>query len=173
MNYLYHFVPENMQGTVLYPLNVLKDIYPELYPNQSSEYSGREHVMEIRIPTLDCLWNDVLHFTAIHPGEVKQALLEAGRKNLPEFKCYQVDSHLLDPALTTVYLHRLEKTMSPENFTQYDPEKITEYMHLPEITKQYYKEMTDKGEKSLLFHRTPHILYKGSLDTKDLPIITV
>ena len=31
MEYLYHRVPKNMNGTMLYPLNVLKNLQPEIY----------------------------------------------------------------------------------------------------------------------------------------------
>ncbi len=30
--------------------------------------------MEQRIPILNCLWNDVLHFSPVHPAKIKQAM---------------------------------------------------------------------------------------------------
>ncbi len=67
MIYLYHSVPKNLQGNILYPLNTLKEKHPEIYEQQVSKYVGREHMTQQRIPILDCLWNDVLHFSAVNP----------------------------------------------------------------------------------------------------------
>ncbi|MBK8551651.1 MAG: hypothetical protein IPL53_11555 [Ignavibacteria bacterium] len=70
MNYLYHRVPKNLRGNVLYPLNTLKEIHPDLYEQQASKYAGREHITCQIIPILNCLWNDVLHFSAVNPEEI-------------------------------------------------------------------------------------------------------
>ncbi|MEX2369088.1 MAG: hypothetical protein WD552_01690 [Candidatus Paceibacterota bacterium] len=171
MNNLYHFVPQNMQGTVLYPLNELKDVYPDIYEEAKSKYKGREAVMQQHIPFLDCLWNDVLHLTAVHPKDIKEAL-GAERK----FKAFVINPHSLAAEKTVVYLYQHKDRMlkmDKENFSQYDPDDIGQYAELPEATKEYYREMREKGERPLLFVRVPHILYKGSVDTSNLEIVEV
>ena len=70
MTFLYHRVPANMQGDFLSPLNQLKDIYPEAYAEAVKKYEGREFLMNVGIPTLDCLWNDFLFLTAVHPFDL-------------------------------------------------------------------------------------------------------
>ena len=173
--YLYHMVPAYMQGSVLHPLNSLKDTNPELYLSKAEKYEDRKHVMEQFIPTLECAWNDVLHFSAINPAELKQALVEAGM-NPREMKFYQIDPSLLDPKQTTIYLYqekRSEDKMNPKNFSEYDPEKLAEHSALSQATKDYYKEKFSKGERPLLFVGVPHILHKGSIDISNLPIIVV
>lgn len=45
--------------------NVLKDTKPAIYTAQSKKYLGRERILGAKIPPLNCLWNDVLHFTAV------------------------------------------------------------------------------------------------------------
>ncbi len=72
-------MPKNLQGNILYPLNAPKEKHPDIYEQQVSKYVGREHIKEQRITILDCLWNDVLYFSAVNPKEIKQALIEAGR----------------------------------------------------------------------------------------------
>ncbi|MBI2087070.1 MAG: hypothetical protein HYT69_02770 [Candidatus Zambryskibacteria bacterium] len=67
MEYLYHQIPKNMFGTLLYPLNVLKETHPEIYAEHAKKYVGREQLLTATVPPLNCLWNDVLHFTAIAP----------------------------------------------------------------------------------------------------------
>jgi hypothetical protein len=169
--FLYHMVPQDMRGATLHPLNSLKEIHPDLYIKNAAEYEGREHVMKRFLPTLEAAWNDVLHFTAVNPGELKAALLEAGLEPR-EMKFYQIDPNLLDPERTTVFLCKNEE-MHPENFTTYDPKKLEEHASLREETRSYYKEMSVRGERPLLFVGIPHILHKGSMDISNLPVIVV
>src|SRR5665213_119696 len=102
--YLYHMVPDDMQGNVLHPLNTLKHTHPDLYVTKAEKYTDREYVMEQFIPTLEAAWNDVLHFTAVNPVELKKALTEADMEPR-EMKFYQIDPTLLDPKQTTIYLY--------------------------------------------------------------------
>ena len=174
-SFLYHMVPADMQGTVLHPLNSLKDINPELYLSKAGKYDDRKHIMEQFIPTLECAWNDVLHFSALNPQELKQALVEAGMEP-KEMKFYQIDPSLLDPKQTTIYLYQEkenEDKMNPDNFSDYDPEKLSAHSVLPQLTRDYYKEKFGKGERPLLFVGVPHILHKGSIDVSNLPVIIV
>jgi hypothetical protein len=176
MNYIYHRVPPDLTGEILYPLNQLKAIYPDLHTKKIAKYIGREEVINQHIPTLDCLWNDVLHFTPIHPQEVKDTLIEAGRTESLSLRYYQVDPHLFNPEKTTIFLYDHTTTryeLLPINFRSFDPDNLEQYAHYTQITKDYFKEMYAKGAKPLLFHRVPHILYHGTLEVKDLPIIEV
>lgn len=173
--YLYHMVPKDMQGKILHPLNVLKTEQPDLYLAKVGKYDDRKHVMDQFIPTLECKWNDVLHFSAINPEELKKSLIEAGMTPR-EMKFYQIDPSLLDPKQTTIYLYRekeKEDKMGVENFAEYNPEALHEHSTLPEETKNYYKEMYSKGGKPLMFIGVPHILHKGSVDISDFPVVTV
>jgi hypothetical protein len=174
-HYLYHMVPADMRGQALHPLNKLKAEHPDLYMKKSAKYEDRKHVMEQFIPTLAASWNDVLHFTAVNPSELKQALVEAGYTP-GEMKFYQVDPALLDPAKTTVYLYQdksHDDKMHPHNFEAFDPENLETHTTIPETTKRYYKTMFTESKKPLLFVGVPHILHKGSIDVSDLAVITV
>lgn len=173
--YLYHMVPENMEGTMLHPLNRLKDSAPHLYLAHAEKYQDRSHIMEKFIPTLECAWSDVLHFTAVHPAEIKKALTEAGLQPA-EMKFYQIDPRLLDPEQTTIYLYRDASTgtdISEQDFTGFNPNDLDSHASLPNHTKDYYKRMASEGKRPLTFIGVPHILHKGSIDISDLPIITV
>lgn len=167
--------PEHMYGTVLYPLNALKEEHPAIYEQQVSKYVGHEHITQQRIPILDCLWNDVLHFSAVNPKEVKQALIDAGRNSDFTMSYYKVDPKLIEPknAIVYLYAHADNKDkMNEENFVPYNPNEMEKFSSMPQVTKDYYMEMIGKGERPLLYHRIAHILYKGTLDTIDLPIIS-
>lgn len=173
--YLYHMVPIDMKGTILHPLNKLKEIHPELYLLKVKKYNDRKEILETFIPTLECLWNDVLHCAAIDPATLKEALVAAGREPT-EMKFYQIDPEKLDPQKTTIYLFP-EKTKGSKleegQFVNYHPSKLEHYTEIPSGTKQYYKKKYNNGEKPLLFLGIPHILHKGPLDISDAPVITV
>lgn len=177
MHYLYHAVPHDMRGTILYPLNILKDTQPDLYKNLVKKYIGREDVTLLApVPPLDCLWNDVLYFSPVHPQEIQQALIEITGNSFHKKKFYQIDPMLLDPQKTTVYLPPLpsEKNQQrPEDFVNYIPQEMEKYSTLPDITKRYYKKAHDLGWTILAYNRVPQILYKGSLDITNIPIITI
>ena len=57
---IYHVKRPDFSGTRLYPLNRLKDRLPGIYESAVKKYEGREWLMNVAIPTLGCLWNDVL-----------------------------------------------------------------------------------------------------------------
>lgn len=175
MTYLYHWVPKNMQGDVLYSLNVLKEKHPNLYEYYANIYEGREHVMEQFIPTLGCLWNDVLHLSAVHPQAIRGALVEAGMKSDIKWRAFEIDPHDLDPEKTSVYLNASldQDRMKRDNFAPFEPDNLEQYAVLSQETKDYYKKVYDQGGQPLAFHKVVHVLYRGSLDTKGLKIIEV
>lgn len=68
-----------MQGTILYPLNMMQLTMPEVYKKEFAKYTDRLRVPERRIPLFeDCLWNDVLFSVAINPQKLMDARREAG-----------------------------------------------------------------------------------------------
>lgn len=172
--YLYHRVPPDMQGTILHPLNSFKETNPELYLSKAKKYENRKFVMEQIIPTLDCLWNDVLQLSPIHPAEIKNALVEAGGSP-GEMKFYQIDPDLLDPKQTTICFYQRSKEDNLHNkyYSEYDPKKLAEHSVLSQDTKDYFKRQFSNGEKPLMFGFVTHIFYKGSIDISGLPVIVV
>lgn len=171
--FLYHMVPEDMHGNILHPLNVLKDARPDLFTKESKKYTGREHIMDYFIHSLECNWNDVIHLSPVKPEDIKQALLDAGFDPL-ERKFYQIDPDLLDPSKTTIYLYQNDTPAKPTDFTNYDPKNIDIHSVIPERTLAHYKEAKEAGKHMpLLFVGVPHILHKGSIDTSKFHIVTV
>lgn len=168
-------VPQDQIGTTLYPLNQLRDIDPQIYTQKASKYTGREHVMGRHIPILNCLWNDVLHLSPIPPHELKVALLEAGMEDR-QFSYYQIDPTSLASDKTVIYEHKTtDRIVVPDvsEFVLYEIEKLPTLAHIPAWTKQYYAEQYSVGQKPLRFLGIPHILYKGTIDTTALTIVTV
>jgi hypothetical protein len=175
--FIYHRVEPKLKGTILYPLNQLKDIYPDMYAEHVKKYEGREHLLETQIPILNCLWNDVLHFTAVSPHKLLNNLRKGGLKDTTIVwnKWFKIPIELIDKDKTIVCLYRRDINVIPDarDFSTFDPTKMEEYRNVPPETIEYYKEQFGLGRRPLTFHRVPHILYKGTIETKGLEIITI
>lgn len=174
--FVYHRVVENMQGTILYPLNQLKDIYPETYAQHARKYEGREHVLEAKIPSpLDCMWNDVLHFTAVHPQTLFTNIEEAGfnARELVWKRWFKIPLTFFNAENTIVCFYRRDIRIVPDarDFHPFDPKRIGEYAAVPAETTEYYKEQFTLGKRPLFFHHVPHILFKGTIETAGLEIV--
>ena len=174
MEYLYHRVPKNMTGNVLYPLNTLKKGYPDIYAEHVKKYRGRSKLLLAKVPPLKCLWNDVLHLTAIAPAELRENLAKAGIK-IEKQAWYRVPVNKIKGAYSIAFIYRRDISPIP-NFKKYetfDPKRMSEYRKVPAETIGYYKRKKREGVRPLLFHLVPHVLYKGEINTRGLKIITI
>lgn len=132
--------------------------------------------MDSQIPFLNCKWNNVLHFSPVHPQLVFDELKKLNLPNLPEkMEYFEIDTNLFYPKNTIIYLHKNKPLfkMREDNFEEYSSENVAKYTNLPDETKEYYKESIQNNENPLAYHKVPHILYKGSLDTKNIKRIIV
>ncbi len=160
-----------MVGTILCPLNSLRQTHPEIYAEHVKKYEGREQLLTTEIPPLHCLWNDVLHFTAVAPATLKANLAKADTE-LPSVAWFKVPAPLLLGENSIAFIYRRDENVVP-NFKEYEPfdlARMDAYRIVPEGTIEYYKQKKAEGVRPLLFHLVPHILYKGSLDTADLDV---
>ncbi|MBE7383867.1 MAG: hypothetical protein F6J95_020930 [Leptolyngbya sp. SIO1E4] len=177
MNYLYHRVPPNLTGSILYPLNTLKQKLPALYVAHAKKYLGRESLTQQIIPPLGCLWNDVLHFSPVHPNLIREALISAGFTPTT-MQWFQVNPMTMNfnSQNTAIYLSPPKKyrdfTKSAEAFRPFNYASLPALSKLPEATLTYYQMSQKQGDSPLLFHRIPHILYQGELHLKDMTIIS-
>lgn len=174
MFYLYHGVPDDLKGDFIYPLNTLKDIYPDIYKKVSLKYKNREILTQQKVYPLDCLWNDVIHLTAIPPQELKKVLVESGvvPVNL-KTAFFKIDPELLDPEKTTVYVDKGGLLIEEKDFLPYKADEVVNYSVISEDTKNYYKDCYLNKRKCFTFFKTAHILYKGAINVKDLEIIEI
>jgi hypothetical protein len=176
--YLYHRVPDDMKNHILYPLNQLKSVYPSLYETKAAHYQNRKAVMQARVPILDCLWNDVLHFSPVHPSKVQQALAEAGFGRKPR-RYFEVDpvENGFNATNAVIFLHqrlKLEKFQLEEaDFRVFNPAELSSLGEIPEATLAYYRELFEQGKRPLVYLYVPHILLQGSLDSRVLRVIEV
>jgi hypothetical protein len=171
MQFLYHMRPKEMRGDTLYPLNQLHSIHPDLFSLEESKYEGREELMKEKIPTLECLWNDALHFTAVHPSTVIRALRAAGldTSELERSQWFKIPLAALDQSKATIYHDAVLGDGQYETLSESNVSQITD---ISNETKQYYANTIAAGERPFLFHGVPHVLYKDALDTRGFEIVT-
>ena len=174
MTYVYHRVPSDLKGHILRPLNDWKEIEPELYASKVAKYVGREHVMEQRIDSLGCIWNDVLFLQPIHPAKINAALTSLGHP-LKGREYYQIPLEILESSHTTLWLweHNGAANKAPNCFLPCTDEELAKHQELREVTLRYYEEQYSLGKSPLLYYMVPHVLYRGVLDTRQLEIITI
>ena len=162
-----------MVGKVLYPLNQLKAIYPEQYEDEVKKYEGRERLLTAEVPPLHCLWNDVIHMTAVAPDELR-ANLALADLSYPQREWFKIPVSKIIGENSIAFIYRRDKNLEP-NFKDYEPftvDRMELYRTVPVETIEYYREMKALDKRPLLFHLVPHILYKGTIDTSDIEIIT-
>lgn len=163
MTYLYHGVPEKMEGTQLIPLNEMFKSHTDLYEQYMDKYKGREEILERRIPLLDCLWNDVVQLLPLHP----RALFELQQKlglieEIPNYEYFQVDSGKLESDKTVVYFKTApgEEHVTVKWLKDVD---LDELQTIPPATVQYYESLVGKNEPVFNYQFVPHIVYKGNV----------
>ena len=159
MMYLYHFVPKKMVGTILYPLNTLRDTLPEVFKQQAEKYQGREWVKETDIPGLG-KWNDVIHLSPIEPSETRQALQDADPVKDRTWKVFCIDANTLDKSRLIIKTIVNNKGV----YIPFTEENYANHCHLPSRTKAYYKQCTEEGRQILIYAYAPHVLYGGTID---------
>lgn len=163
-----------MEGSILYPLNQLKEVYPKAWEQQVKKYEGREHMLDVKIPPLGCLWNDALHMSAVHPKEIFDTLREFGVDRHPEF--YEIDSDMLEKENLAIYAYediQINQKGDGRKIIPYDEEYILNNNKMRQITKDYFKRCQEEGTMPMAFVGVPHVLYKGSIDVGDARVINV
>ena len=179
MTSVYHLMPRNLAGNTLHPLNCLKELEPEVYETHARKYRGREEVIARVIPILECLWNDVLFFSSVHPQAIKQGYLAVGKQWKPQ-NWIAVDTvHAGCNAENTVIYHpdmqRLKGDFSldPTRFAPFSLDEVTTVDALPAEVLTYYQEAAKNDQPIFAWHGLPHILYRGSIDLTDVDVIEV
>ena len=175
--FVYHRVPVNLTGSVLYPLNQLKQVYPNIAAVQLKKYQGREAVLNQRIPRLTCLWNDVLHFSPVHPAKIKAAMEEAGHTvSSRRWRYFEVDAAFFSPDNAVIWEFRERQgphiPIDESEGLPYEPRLLVKYTEVGEWTQRYYAEVKP-GARVLLYVGIAHVLYKGHLNVEGVKIIEV
>jgi hypothetical protein len=172
---LFHTVPDQLAGTVLYPLNELALVDRAAWEREQAKYEGREHVLAVRVPPLGCLWNDVLHLSPVHPEDIAAELRAVGLEPLRR-RFFEIEAAALDPARTVVFANRRARSanvIDDSEWLPFEPEGVPALAGFAEASRRYYRECAATGRRPLLWGCLPHVLHRGALDVRDLPVVEV
>jgi hypothetical protein len=173
MNYIYHGVPEQMMGTKLYPLNKMPESMATIRDANLAKYTGREEIMERKIPLLSCLWNDVIQFLPLHPQKVFELQRAIGiMPEVPAYNFYEIPLEKLDPAKTVIFFKTApgDENATVKWLADVDFASIQD---VPQATKEYYKSLVGTGELPLNYQFIPHVIYADVLDVYGMRVVTL
>jgi hypothetical protein len=173
---LYHRRPPDFRGGVLYPLNALRAVAADLYERQRGKYAGREHLLGQRVPPpLDCLWNDVLHFSPVHPARVAELARDCGLV-WHEADWFEIDPVAagFTPANTAVFRYADTEREGPipdAEFEPFDAARLAGMSELPASTRAYYRSVPPGSSRYFIFVGVPHVLHRGPVDVTRAPLV--
>ncbi len=172
---VYHAFRGQLIGDTLVPLSMLRHRYSlrPLYEQQLEKYIGREQLLDVCIPSLDCTWKEVLFLSAIPPSEVldqvANAIQEVNHLVTEGFTTFRaswqsLSLHLsnLDPSCLAVYFPK-QGYPKEHDFLPFSQDLWDRLTNFPAWTKQYYRTILREGQTPLYWNGLPHILYKGEI----------
>ncbi|NRA68299.1 MAG: hypothetical protein HRU19_27695 [Pseudobacteriovorax sp.] len=172
--YLYHLKPKNLEGSILYPLNQIKERFPEAYHDHYKKYQNRADLPKIQVPKTGLTWSDFLHFSPYDFRALKAAAMSGLRDYAEHFAAFdrdyfRVDSHDLEADKLFIFFNRKKKgSTNDHNIAAEEIAPFSEYKgELPtEISEEQiddYRLAIESGRGPLLFSRSVHVLYAGSV----------
>lgn len=176
MSFIYHLKPEPFLGTQLIPLNRM-DKQSDLYKHHAAKYIGREDLMLEKIPKLDCLWNDVVQFSALDPQIILSKLQEI-HPNIPlsDMSYFKIPiKDILSHHQTALFQRKSVKPRGDFSINDEDIELLTwesyqESTEVPQATIEYWENAKKNGGRVLLFPYIPHVFVNGIVETKQFEI---
>ncbi len=159
------------------PLNQLQSVHSDLYTEAFKKYSGREHLTQFKLPLLNCLWNDVIHFCPVHPSIIRKELNAISPTLSKDRPWLQIPAESL-ANLPAIYYRNAPSVYGgvynfPEScFSPFLASKYEELNALPEWTIEYYREQFKKSQRPLLFNGVPHILVQAHVPLADMTEIS-
>jgi hypothetical protein len=185
MNYLYHLCAHDFQGTILYPLNGLRDRFPEVYERERVKYVGREPVLEYIVPGLGVAWAETVNLSALDPrllvaerlklGVPFSRLLARRLVRIPADRViglpavnYRSESHWINssPGEANVPL-----TPPEHEFSSFDVSTYQETRAVPRLHSEYLLRQKERGELALGFVFVPHVLVGATIDISGLELM--
>lgn len=175
-----------MVGRILYPLNQLAEVAPEVYASQRSKYLGREAVLDARISADGLLFNDTVHCAPLHPHRLFAARARLGfdPPRASGFSGLYFEIPLERLSAHRVLWYRWETlwingapaedvplTPPLNEFEPFDSGRYRELPDVPEAHLAYLRRIKREGKRPLLFVHIPHVLIAGPIDTEGLSVV--
>jgi hypothetical protein len=179
MPFIYHIKPVEMFGNTLYPLNTLREINIDAYEFHIAKYTHRKILMELKIPVLNCLWNDVVHCSPIDPNLLYKALIKAGLHRVRNMEFFKIPIELLKNIELVKFkfdkeffdIEKKAYILTAEDIEPLTIDSYRELNELPNKTIEWYKQCSESGRRvPLLFRYIPHIFVKGNIPIKEVEV---
>jgi hypothetical protein len=166
---LYHIkLKGGVVGDKLLPLAILRVEYPEVYAKAMEKYEGREEVSQNFIPPLECLWEDVIFLSPVHPQVLHGVLVSCGHRGLIGKEAYVIDPRSLRPDWLVIYDYA-----DGGSYSFYDGEDYLRYGRISDVTRNHYRNAAEAGKRPFLFHGITHVMYRGEICVDGLPVVRV
>ena len=173
---LYHRRAPDFQGDILYPLHRLREVCDRLYERERANYNGREELLEQRVPMLECRWNDVLHFSPVHPEKIALICREEALDWRParwfEFDATELGFDGTNSVIFSYTEMGLSTSIPATQFEAYSARRVDELTEVPQRTRDYVRQIVKTGEPHFIFAGVPHILHRNPLDVRQMKVIT-
>lgn len=167
--YLYHHVPEDQVGDVIYPLNQLKEISPDLYKKHFAKYD-KIREKDVKIPGFG-FWNDCVNLMPVIPGLVKAELEKYGHNTDWEWRFYKINPDSLDSSKLIIMVMTENEGVLDRKYIQFSKEAFEAYCHIGDATRACFQKAKDNNEQPNTFARIPHVLYRDSINIKDTEVV--
>ncbi len=180
MEFIYHGVPQEMRGNILYPLFDLKKLFPAIYEGEIKKYDDHPKRKELpfkKIGKLNCARGEVLHCSSIHPALVFQALKTIFPDGNRSVRFYKIPLEKIRNLQSVLFdMNRSEyefgKDDPDEVFDLIDPQNYLEIRTVPAAAYTFFQEWKDRGERGApAWGRIPHVFVKGQINVEGLEII--
>ena len=187
---MYHGVPRDLVGEVIYPLNRLAQLDRRLYELQVSKYVGREAVLDFSVPGLGVKFNDTVHCACLHPYYLFKARQELGLNPDPrpappawatglafEIPLERILQHpVVWYSGRTLWINGAPHEDVPlvppsDEFEPFEPDRYQPLDAPTPAHLAYLRRMKERGERSLMFVHIPHILVAGPIDVSGLNVV--
>ncbi len=174
-----HFQPPQMHGATLVPLNLLKSMHLETYEQEAKRYTGREKLMKRVIPILDCLWNDVIHLSPIHPQRVldvwKQEGMISSQKKDAVFPTFKIPVEKLIESQTVCFQSfnfvRGSYDSLLDKYWRFSSTEYREQVEVHDDQVRVWRANRDAKQMRFWYSHTMHILARQEIDVSDCEIV--
>ena len=192
-SFVYHAVPHNMVGELIYPLNDLARVVPGAYELQRAKYLDREAVLDARITRDGLLFNDTVHCAALHPHRLFAARWELGVSTPRARTKPAVGTHFgglfFEIPVERIVRHPtfwyrwetrwvngypgedIPQKPPLDEFEHFDIDRYQELNDVPPAHRSYLRRMKSEEKRPLTFVHIPHVLVAGAIDTQCLRVI--
>ena len=167
--YLFHHIPHKQVGDVIYPLNQLKEKYPDIYKQQYAKYDAINE-KDVEIPGFG-YWNDCVNLMPVNPGLVKKELEKYGNDTNWDWIFYKIEPKNLESSKPIIMVMSDTDGILKRDFIPFSDETYQKYCHIGEATRTSFQKAKDNNEQPNTFARVPHVLYKGTISTKGLETV--